>query len=229
MTKRCKLERRNFLKLGAALSVSSVVGCTGAASAKPKEAVVTKRAPTPPEIEGPFYPVTAQHDKDFDLTRIEGKYGVAKGEPVYIVGHVTDEQGNDIEGALLDIWQANTHGRYRHPSDPSSAPLDENFQGWAMIRSEAGGGFRFKTIIPGAYAVTEEWMRPPHIHFKVSKRGYEELATQMYFPGEALNRVDRLLLSKPKTERSLMIAKFMANKDASIPTYEYHIVLKRII
>ena len=180
---------------------------------------------TPPETKGPFYPITPQKDKDFDLTSIVGKEGHAQGQIVYIHGRVIDEDSNPIVNATVDIWQANAAGRYRHPHDSNPAPLDSNFQGWAIVQSGEKGLFKFKTIIPGAYPVSQTWTRPPHIHFKVTKRGYTELVTQMYFPGNELNKIDTLLKRKTKSERAQMVAKTVIGK---ANTLEYTVILSSV-
>ena len=208
------MDRRDFIGkglLGAAFGM--VVGPACARSA------------TPDEIEGPFYPVFAQKDRDFDLTRIEGKQGVARGKVIFIRGQVLDTDGQPVEEAIVDLWQANAEGRYRHPRDGNPAPLDPFFQGWAIVPSGRDGMIRFKTIFPGAYPASRNWMRPPHIHFKVNKPGYAELVTQMYFPGEALNASDLLLQRKDEHERQLMIASKIQGDPES---YEYKIVLKKV-
>jgi len=208
------MDRRDFIGkglLGAAFGM--VVGPACARSA------------TPDEIEGPFYPVFAQKDRDFDLTRIEGKQGVARGKVIFIRGQVLDTDGQPVEEAIVDLWQANAEGRYRHPRDGNPAPLDPFFQGWAIVPSGRDGTFRFKTIFPGAYPTSPGWMRPPHIHFKVTKPGYAELVTQMYFSDQALNASDLLLQRKDEHERQLMIASKIQGDPES---YEYKIVLKKV-
>jgi len=180
---------------------------------------------TPSDSKGPFYPITPQKDKDFDLTKIKGQKGVAIGEIVNIRGQVLDENLKPLEDVSIDLWQANAAGRYHHPYDTSSVPLDENFQGWAIIKSGVKGGFNFKTIIPGAYAASGSWTRPPHIHFKISKTGYHDLITQMYFPDNELNKRDYLLQSKSLSEQELMIAKKI---ESSPNTLEYTIILRSI-
>ncbi len=177
---------------------------------------------TPPEIEGPFYPLTPQKDMDFDLTSVIGREGTAQGQVVFIEGQVVDQNSNPVEDATVDIWQANAAGRYRHPHDTNPAPLDPDFQGWAIVQSGKQGKFKFKTIVPGAYPVNKDWTRPPHIHFKVSKRGYSELTTQMYFPANELNSTDILLQAKSKNEQQLMIARTVSESPF---TLEYIITL----
>jgi protocatechuate 3,4-dioxygenase beta subunit len=183
------------------------------------------QAPTPAETEGPFYPLTPQADQDFDLTQIEGHEASALGVAVTIQGRVLDTEGQAISGATVDIWQANAAGRYRHPHDSNPAPLDPHFQGWAIVQSGRDGGFKFKTIVPGPYPVSKDWTRPPHIHFKVSKGGFEEVITQMYFPDQDLNAVDRLLQSKSAAEQAMMVAK--ADPKATDQLH-YDIVLKML-
>lgn len=180
--------------------------------------------PTPGEAEGPFYPVKDQKDKDADLTQIYGHADIAQGQQILISGQVIDVSGHAIGNATVELWQADANGRYHHPLDPNLAPLDANFQGWAMIKTDANGLFHFKTVMPGAYPASTTWTRPPHIHFKVSKHGYAALTTQMYFPNEALNKTDLLLNNKSSAEQSAMIAKKMGQQ-GNLIIYEYNIVL----
>lgn len=184
---------------------------------------------TPAQTEGPFYPTRDQADKDIDLTRIEGHIERALGEVIEVSGTVLDEEGKAVGGALVDVWQANVHGRYDHEDDPNPAPLDPNFQGWARFTTDAKGRYRFTTIRPGAYSVSREWTRPPHIHFKVARRGYHELTTQMYFSGHELNDVDRLLLELSEAERSRLMVEFAsASSEATPPRGRFDIVLRRV-
>ena len=209
-----KLNRRIFIKRGILGSVFAFFSYSAHAS-----------SPTPKEMEGPYYPLVALKDKDFDLTNIKGQDGVAKGEIVFIEGRVLDTNGKPIENATVDLWQANAAGKYRHPHDANKAPLDPNFQGWAIIQSGKDGAFRFKTIMPGTYPVSDEWTRPPHIHFKVSKKGYIEIITQMYFPDQKLNMPDLLFKKKSKKEQALMIASNVKDK---LDTLKYDIVLQKV-
>ena len=208
------MKRRNLLQLGGAGALISTIPVTAQKNSMP----------TPPETEGPFYPIVAQADKDFDLTQIEGHESVAKGKHIFVNGKVVDTEGNIIEGVTVDIWQANAAGRYAHPHDENPAPLDPDFQGWGIMQTNENGEFRFKTIFPGAYPVNKDWTRPPHIHFKISKKGYNELTTQMYFPNEALNETDRLIANKSPEEQAMMVST-LSNSTAD--TYEYKVVLQK--
>ncbi len=190
------------------ISRRKLIGATAMAGAAITAAEAAGGQPvTARQTEGPFYPTKEQSDKDADLTRVAGRGGAAKGEVVLVEGHVFDEYGAPIAGAVVDIWQANAAGRYAHERDPNPAPLDPDFQGWAILATDDAGRYGFKTIRPGAYPAEKDWARPPHIHFKVSRRGYREITTQMYFENEPLNDIDRLLQNIPEPQRSALIAR----------------------
>ena len=189
--------------LGMSLAVGGLA-FSGAASSVLAQAL--KR--TPGEILGPFYPVLKPLDQDADLTMISGKSARAQGQVLQLTGRVLNLKGEPVPGARVEIWQANTHGRYDHPSDRNPAPLDPNFQGFAVQFTDAEGRYRFKTIKPGAYPATPDWMRPPHVHFEVMGKS-NRLVTQMYFPGEPLNEKD-LLLQGLRANKEGAMAKLLA-------------------
>jgi protocatechuate 3,4-dioxygenase beta subunit len=216
MNKTNKFSRRSILTAGAGIAASAV---TATVVAMPRE-------PTPANPEGPFYPKHQQVDKDNDLTLIEGHTERAKGQVIRVTGQVLDDQGQPVEGALVDIWQANSYGRYHHEDDPATAPEDPNFQGWCMVKTDAEGRYAFTTIKPKFYKVEENWSRPPHIHYKVSRRGYHEITTQMYFAGEALNETDSLLNSVAEEERHLLVVDFQESD--GIPHGSFPIVLAKV-
>jgi protocatechuate 3,4-dioxygenase beta subunit len=215
MTKTNKISRRSMLTASAGL----------AATAMSATAIGKSMAVTPANPEGPFYPKHQQVDKDTDLTLIEGHTERAQGEVIRVTGHVLDDNGQPVEGALVDIWQANSYGRYHHEDDPATAPTDPNFQGWGMVRTDAQGRYAFTTIKPSAYKVDDKWSRPPHIHYKVSRRGYHEIITQMYFAGDALNEKDNLLNAVAKNERDLLVVEF--KEVDGVPHGRFPIVLAK--
>jgi protocatechuate 3,4-dioxygenase beta subunit len=194
-----KLTRRGVLGIGAAAASVTLLPTAVQASA---------RSATPWQTEGPFFPIHEQSDKDADLTVIDGQSEPALGEVVEVSGRIVDTNGDPIAGALVDIWQANAAGRYAHESDPNTAPLDPQFQGWARLVTGKDGSYSIRTIKPGAYPAEEGWVRPPHIHYKVARRGYKEITTQLYFEGDPLNDVDRLLLAVPEPERANLVGDF---------------------
>ncbi len=166
---------------------------------------------TPEQDLGPFYPHVKTGDGDLDLTTIVGKSGVASGEIILVRGRVVDNNCNPVAGALVEIWQANTHGRYSHEGDANNKnPLDAFFEGWGEMQTNEIGEYGFKTIKPASYQIgrdaedPEDW-RTPHIHFRVSRRGYHEIVTQMYFPGEKLNDSDIVLAELPTEDRGQFI------------------------
>jgi len=141
MAKQNRISRREVTRnigmaTGAALFGSSIVGAA---------------VPTPAQVEGPFHPGWDQADVDLDLTLIEGHSSLADGEMMLVRGRILGTDGKPLSSALVDIWQANKHGKYAHPDDPSPEPLDPNFQGWGKINTDAEGRYAFKTIKPGAY------------------------------------------------------------------------------
>jgi len=159
---------------------------------------------TPDQILGPFYPVVKPLDQDADLTTIAGKPGRAEGQVIHVMGRVLTVAGHPVPGARLEIWQANTHGRYTHPSDTNPAPLDPHFEGFAVLTTDAEGRYRFKTIKPGAYPAGPDRMRPPHIHFEVTGQS-NRLVTQLYFAGEPLNDTDPFLQGVGPNKERLIV------------------------
>jgi protocatechuate 3,4-dioxygenase beta subunit len=149
---------------------------------------------TPPTDLGPFYPLETPLDSDFDLTRIQGKNGRASGEVVEVSGRILTTDGTPQPNARIEIWQANAVGRYAHPNDRrTDVPLDPHFQGYADLRADAQGNFRFLTVKPGMYPAGS-FQRAPHIHFDIRGRR-QRLVTQMYFPAdEALLKQDKVLM-----------------------------------
>ncbi|MCO4794070.1 MAG: hypothetical protein KC493_10175 [Bacteriovoracaceae bacterium] len=179
---------------------------------------------TPDQTEGPFYPIVDQEDKSNDLTHVKGRSQRAKGEVAILKGIVQDEFCKPIQGAMVEIWQACESGKYSHPSDPNPAQLDPNFQYWGQAITNAKGEYSFKTIVPGAYPADSTWVRPPHIHFKVHLRGFEELTSQLYWKGHPLNKKDRVLQSLSNKERKLVLVDF---KDINgIQVGDFNISLK---
>lgn len=144
-----------------------------------------------------------------DLSRATPDAPRALGELMILYGQVIDEGGAPVAGAMIEMWQANGAGRYRHEYDQGDAPLDPHFLGSARFQADADGRFRVITIKPGAYPVPESdtWWRPPHLHFSIFGDGWmARLVTQMFFPGDPLNESDLLLNSVPDADaRSRLI------------------------
>jgi protocatechuate 3,4-dioxygenase beta subunit len=185
-------------------------------------AQVAKAATTPPQTEGPFYPVLDHADKDVDLTLVSGRSVRALGEVVIVKGTVRGKDGKPLSGAVVDVWQACATGRYDHPGDPNTrAALDPNFQYFARMLTNNRGEYRFKTIIPGEYPASGNWERPPHIHFRVDAWGLERLTTQMYFKGNRLNDIDQILIDTERrygrTAKESLIVDFDSAEEDGLP------------
>lgn len=185
------------------------------------------QAATPRQTEGPFFPVDTTTESDFDLTQLKGHAKRASGRVVEIHGTVRGADGEPLPNALVYVWQANHHGRYAHPDDRNPAPLDPHFQGYARLQTDATGGYRLRTIVPGAYRVGRGWSRPPHVHFKVSHPEHQDLTTQMYFADEPLNADDRILNALDTAERAQLLVTFAASADSELPTGRFDLALAR--
>ncbi|CTQ51185.1 protocatechuate 3,4-dioxygenase subunit beta [Jannaschia donghaensis] len=141
---------------------------------------------TTTEETGPVFGHDMIAPLDHDLTANFGSGG-AIGEQVFVMGHLRDEGGRPIAGALIEVWQANAGGRYRHARDGYLAPLDPGFGGCGRCLTDDAGAYSFRTIRPGAYPWPNggnDW-RPAHIHFSVFGHAFgQRLVTQMYFEGD---------------------------------------------
>jgi len=191
------VSRRDLL--GAAAAAGGLA-CLGAAG--PLLAQKLRRTPT--QIVGPFYPITKPLDQDADLTFVKGRPGRAAGQVIDVAGRVLNAQGRPLPGARMEIWQANTYGRYTHPSDTRDAPLDPNFEGYAVLTSDSEGRYRFRTVKPGPYPDSSGRMRPAHIHFDVSGR-INRTVTQLYFAGDPYLDGDLYLQSAGANKARLIV------------------------
>ncbi len=198
-----QLNRRHFLRTGLTVSAGALT-LTGIL---PK-AIAATCGLTPPQTPGPFYPGESNFRPENDLTRVPGAPRNALGQVIYVKGRVVDSLCRPIRNADVEIWQACASGRYNNAIDPNPAPLDPYFRYWGETVTDAEGKYTFKTIVPGAYPAGTDWVRPPHIHFRVSRLGYKELVTQMYFAGDPLNEKDLILDEIPRGNWDRVIVDF---------------------
>ena len=146
---------------------------------------MAERRQTPSQTVGPFFGV--------GLTRASQSQSVmvnehTEGERIRVEGTVFDGAGAPIEDALVEVWQANTHGRYRHDLDSGPAPLDPNFFGFGRCPTDANGVFHFETVKPGAIHAGDDRQHAPHVNVAVFARGMLVHAfTRMYFDGDPLD------------------------------------------
>lgn len=129
------------------------------------------------------------------------------GDPITIEGRVTDGDGMPVTDALVEIWQANAHGRYRHPEDKGAAPLESNWTGFGRAATDSDGRFRFTTIKPGRVSAPGGGLQAPHIGVTIFMRGMlRHLVTRIYFPGDPANDEDAVLQSVPAARRATLVA-----------------------
>ena len=139
------------------------------------------------EVTGPLLGEDRVGETDHDLTRQHADEPA--GQRIIVTGRVLDGDGRPVPRTLVEVWQANAAGRYRHAVDNWPAPLDPNFDGVGRALTDADGRYRFVTVKPGAYPWKNHdnaW-RPAHIHFSLFGRAFtQRLVTQMYFPDDPL-------------------------------------------
>ncbi|MGW4466434.1 protocatechuate 3,4-dioxygenase subunit beta [Micromonospora sp. NPDC004704] len=182
------------------------------------------------EITGPLLGAERLGPLDHDLTRQHD--GEPLGQRIIVHGRVRDGDGRPVPDTLVEIWQPNASGRYRHAVDNWPAPLDPNFTGVGRVITDADGRYRFVTIQPGAYPWRNHlnaW-RPAHIHFSLFGRAFtQRLVTQMYFPGDPLFFQDPIFNSIPDPQaRQRLVSRY--DHTVSEPEwalgFEFDIVLR---
>ncbi|MHC4452473.1 MAG: dioxygenase family protein [Planctomycetota bacterium] len=223
MTKDCSGKLR-FTRRAVARHLGTLAG--GAALLGPGIARALMK--TPSQTAGPFYPPQPHGETDVDLTLLEGHTEHAAGDVILVRGRVTDLAGNPLGGARVDIWQANHYGRYAHPRDRNTAPLDPNFQGIGIAHTDSGGWYGFRTIRPAPYPlafVGDSGMRARHIHFKVAHEGTGRLTTQMYFAGDPLIAKDSVMRGTPEGLRHLLITTAVEDEATGLPVHRFDIAL----
>lgn len=142
------------------------------------------------EMTGPVFGHHQLGEHDNDLISNFAKPGESPiGQRIIVHGRVLDENGRGVPNTLVEFWQANAGGRYRHAKETYLAPLDPNFGGCGRCLTGEDGSYRFRTIKPGAYPWPNgpnDW-RPAHIHFSIFGSGFaQRLITQMYFEGDPM-------------------------------------------
>ena len=188
---------------------------------------------TPGEETGPRFGHGLIGALDNDLTRnfaAPGKSAI--GERILVHGQVLDENARPVPGALIEVWQANAGGRYRHPGDGYRAPLDPDFGGCGRTLTDDVGRYSFMTVRPGAYPWPNrdnDW-RPMHIHFSVFGHAFaQRLITQMYFEGDPLIArcpIVATLKSRAQVDRLVAPLDMAAARSMDHLAYRFDIVLR---
>lgn len=188
--------------------------------------------PTISEMTGPVFGHDILGELDNDLIRNYAKTGSPIGQRIVVYGRVLDENGKGIPGALLEFWQANAGGRYRHKKETYLAEIDPNFGGCGRTITDENGFYMFRTIKPGAYPWpngVNDW-RPAHIHFSIFGHAFaQRLITQMYFEGDPMIWQCPIVKTIPDPEAiGRLIAKL--DRNSTIPmdalAYKFDIVLR---
>lgn len=176
---------------------------------------------------GPFFP------GDFatgcqDLTKFEGKQ--AGGQHIVFTGQVFEEGRRPIQNAVVEIWQPDARGVFRHPLDPRAENADPGFFGWGRARTDAEGRYSFRTVLPGAYTTDEDAPRCPHLNLMVLAIGLtRRLATTVFFGDAAEMASDPLLdcVEEPaRRARLFAIREKISNGDGELPVYRFDIVTR---
>jgi protocatechuate 3,4-dioxygenase beta subunit len=184
------------------------------------------------ELTGPVFGREAVAALDGDLTRNGAVNGPPIGERIVVAGRVVDENGRPVPDTLIEIWQANSAGRYVHVADRHAAPLDPNFFGAGRCVTDGEGRYRFVSIKPGAYPWQnhDKAFRPAHIHFSLFGPCFlTRLVTQMYFPGDPLLALDPILNGIPDVNaRERLVSKYSLEltEHGRALGYEWDIVLR---
>lgn len=198
----------------------------------PQQAPISFRS-TPSELTGPVFGHDILGTLDNDLIANFAKPGEsAIGERIIVHGTVRDENGRPVPGILLEFWQANAAGRYRHKRDGYLAPLDPNFGGTGRTITAEDGSYSLRSIKPGPYPWPNgpnDW-RPSHIHFSVFGSGFvQRLITQMYFEGDPLIAIDPIANAiRDKAALDRLIGRLDMGRTSPIDAlgYRFDIVLR---
>ena len=182
------------------------------------------------EITGPVFGDADVTKGENDMTRANG--GEAQGQRIIVHGRVLDSAGKPIPDTLIEVWQANAGGRYRHKNDRYLAPLDPNFGGVGRALTDSEGRYIFRTIKPGPYPWRNgpnDW-RPAHIHFSISGPSIStRLITQLYFEGDPLIPMCPIVksIANPDAVQTLIAKLDMSNANPmDCLAYRFDIVLR---
>lgn len=146
------------------------------------------------------------------------------GEHLEITGRVLDADGQGVPDAMLELWQANAHGKYAHPEDTQEKLLEPGFQGYGRLSTAEDGSFRFATVKPGRVPGPDENLQAPHIVVSVFMRGLlRRLITRIYFPDEAANTEDFALNLIEPARRGTLIARKSTDDEARL---EWNVILQ---
>jgi protocatechuate 3,4-dioxygenase alpha subunit len=165
--------------------------------------------PTPSQTVGPYFQIAMSGARE--IPRIAGQ--AVPGERVKLVCTIFDRDGTALDDAMIEIWQANAHGKYNHPADKQPKPVDPAFLGFGRVSSNSEGICVFETIKPGRVPGCGKTTQAPHLEVSVFGRGVlKRLATRIYFAGDPANEEDPVLALVPKARRKTLMAQPIAGE-----------------
>lgn len=182
---------------------------------------MSDRLQTPAQTIGPFFHDALMRDGVDELDP-EG----AAGSPLVIEARVLDGAGNVVDDAMVEVWQADGGGRYRHPADGRAPDVPSSFIGFGRVAATDDGRYRVSTVMPGTVPGRDGAVQAPHLNVHVFGRGLlDKLATRIYFPAQPANEDDPVLTSVPPARRPTLIAEADGDLDG-VPRFRFDIVLQ---
>lgn len=180
-----------------------------------------RRLQTPAQTVGPFFHVALLRHAVDELDPEQ-----AAGSPIVVVGSVRDGAGELVEDAMLEVWQSDGAGRYRHPADGRSSDVPSGFVGFGRVGTTDDGTFRVRTVLPGTVPGPDGSVQAPHLNVHVFARGLlDQLTTRIYFEGVDANAGDPVLAVVPEHRRATLIAQRDGDEDG-VPRYRFDVVLQ---
>ncbi len=183
---------------------------------------MTQRPQTTAQTIGPFFHFALMRDGVDELDPDQ-----AAGTPIIVTGTVLDGAGDPITDAMVEIWQADGGGRYRHPADGRVGDVPTSFIGFGRVASDDDDGtFRAATAMPGTIPGPDGSVQAPHLNVQVFARGLlDHLSTRMYFPDNPANGDDPVLAAVPADRRDTLIARHEGD-EGGVPVYRFDLVLQ---
>jgi protocatechuate 3,4-dioxygenase, alpha subunit len=182
---------------------------------------VTRFSQTPAQTIGPFF-----HDALLGRQRFEIPAEGGAATPIVVHGRMLDGLASPVTDAMIEVWQADAEGRYRHPLDARSSEVADGFRGFARVATDHEGRYTLQTIVPGSVPGRCGATQAPHLNLQVFARGLlDKLSTRVYFAGHDANGDDPVLGTVPSARRSTLLAATSGQKGGLVH-YRFDVVLQ---
>jgi protocatechuate 3,4-dioxygenase, alpha subunit len=182
---------------------------------------VSELPQTPSQTIGPFFHDALIRDGVDELDPA----GEA-GDPIVVAGAVLDGAGEVVDDAMVEVWQSDSRGRYRHPADGRAGDVPTSFVGFGRVASADRGLYRLRTVLPGTVPGPGGTVQAPHLNVHVFARGVlDKLATRIYFEGQQTNADDPVLARVPEGRRATLLAR-RDGEEGGVPRYRFDLVLQ---